>query len=205
MDQKYRLKGWYLLLNVIVALVTLSTLAGLTIALILILALMGFSFQGSQTGALLPLGMFAGILILFMGIFTLMGIILPLGNALFSYLKLSSTGLELRIWPFYRWSWSWHQVAGLERVDVLGGRLSLPMLRIRKVSLESQAEPDLPIVMHGGHGSDENPVSVPLALIASLVWSVKYKSLIPVYVFNGWPHGSLRRDLERRFERITPG
>lgn len=201
MDTTYRLKGWYLLLNSIIALLTLSSLAGLAVAIILIILVIGFSLQSSPIQDLIPLVMFGGLFILFAGLLTLIGIIFPLGNALFSYLKTGSTGLELRIWPFYRLRCAWHQVSGIVYARIFGGRLSLPMLRIQEAeSASRKPEPDHTF---RGYDSDTDLSMLPLFLITLLLWSVKYKNLIPVYIFKGWPNGKLRQELERRLGQIS--
>ncbi len=202
MNTTYRLKVWYLLLNIIVASVTLSSLAIVVLVLLFILALVVFSLQKGQTGNAIPLAAFGGVWGLFAGLMAFLGIILPLGNALFSYLQIGSTGLELRIWPFYRLRYGWHQVLGVECAKILGGRLSLPMLRIKASETESGPGTsrqswanDVPVIHT--HGKD-SLFLLPMLLMAYLVWSVKSQNLIPVYLFNGWPNGKLRQDLERR-------
>ncbi len=208
MNDKHRIKVWYLLLNIIVALVTLSLLAGLAVAILLILSLIVFLIYQGQTEAVMSLTAFGGLWVLLMGIIALLGIVLPLGNALFSYLQTGSTGLELRIWPFYRLQYGWHQVSGVEQVKILGGRLSLSMLRIKKSESPSQSgrhrqvEPNN-ILAIDSHGSNDNLYLLPLLFIVLLARLVKSNNLIPVYIFKGWPNGKLRQALESRLGPIS--
>ncbi len=208
MNNKHKIKVWYLLLNIIVALVTLSSLAGLAVAILLILGLIVFTFQNGEMRNVVALGVFNGMLILFGGLVTLVGVIFPLGNALFSYLQTGSTGLELRIWPFYRLQYGWHQVCGVEQVKIPGGRLSLSMLRIKKSESPSQSgrhrqvEPNNLLAIDS-HGSNDDLYLLPLLFIVLLVWSVKSNNLIPVSIFKGWPNGKLRQALGSRLGPIS--
>src|SRR5512138_2070409 len=132
MNTTYRFKVWYLLANIAIVLAVLSMLGGAIVALILIVLLIAFLYQQGVRGGLLFPVFFAGVLVVVVPILIWVGIILPLGNALFSYLRIGATGLELRVWPGYRLQCAWHQVIGLEYVKVLGGRLSLPVLRFKE-------------------------------------------------------------------------
>lgn len=202
MDYRYRIKGWYLLLNIIVALITLSGLAALAGVIIFFVILIVFAFQNGEARNVITLGMFSGLLVLFGALMALVGVVFPLGNALFSYLGIKSTGLELRIWPFYRLRCHWHHVIGIERVRLLGGVLSLPMLRFEEGESESWFGK---YRLGGGHHTsfEENPAVLTLFLVALLWWSVSDRKLIPVYIFNGWPNGQLKRDLESRLGPIS--
>jgi hypothetical protein len=205
MNTTYRLKIWYLLLNITLAWFVLSMLAGALVALIVVVLLIIFLLQQGEWQSLGFLVMFAGILAVIVPLWTLAGIVLPLGNALFSYLRISSTGLELRVWPGYRLRCHWHQVTGLEQIKIFGGRLSLPMLRYKEAEIKSWRDYRWYIRLDpGGPRSEfiEHPASFSF-LDSLFLWSVDHHNLIPVYIFNGWPNGKLRQELERRLGQIS--
>lgn len=205
MNTTYRLKIWCLLLNIALAWLVLSMLAGALVALIVVLLLIIFLFQQGEWQSLGFLVMFAGILVVIVPLWALVGIVFPLGNALFSYLRISSTGLELRVWPSYRLRCHWHQVTGLEHIKIFGGWLSLPMLRYKEAEIKSWRDYVWYIRLDpSGPRSEfiENPAWFSL-LDSLFLWSVDNHNLIPVYIFNGWPNGKLRQELERRLGRIS--
>ena len=187
---KYRPKSWYLLLSVFAAIATLSAIAGIIVFILLGtgVLLVGSSLHGWHVQNLIPLAIVWGVPILLIVPLALTGIVLPLGNSLLSYLEIGPTGLELRSWPGYRLRCTWGEVIGVEKVQIIA-EYSLPMLRIK-----GRPGPYL-------SGRRTEP-SLRIRAILSLSWPAR-RNLIPVYLFEGWPDGKLRRDLESRLGPIS--
>lgn len=183
--KKYRLKGWYLLLSGLMAIIALSAALSMVASIISVIPvgagilLVGFSFEGWQAMELLvPLGIMGGFLALLAGLAVLMGVmgvITTLGNTLFSYLGIGPMGLELRDWPSRRLRCDWDQVVGVEQVSVIG-RYSLSELRLKEGAIKSWM---------------------------GLLRSRRRRNLIPLYLFKGWPDGELRQDLEDKIGPIS--
>jgi hypothetical protein len=215
MTNTYRIRGWYRWLSVLVALITLTMIAGPVL-----FGLLGggvyayiFSQQDFQPESFfsilnnfIPFVMLCGIPALVVVFLAVIGVILPLGNSLFSYLRLGPGGLELRSWPGYRLRCRWDQVTGIERIRIVG-KYSLPMLLFRqsqdesKTGLISQPGP-VYVPMYSEGFNRYLPLLVPLFLLVFL-WPRKEWNMVPVYLFKGWPDGKLRQELERRLGHLN--
>jgi hypothetical protein len=205
MDTTYRLKAWYLLLNLLLVLIALSMLAGAIAMLLLVAPLIVFLFRQGQTGAVIFLGIFEALVAISIPLLIVLGIVFPIGNARLSYLRVGPSGLELRVWPSYRLQCDWHQVTGLEDVIFLRGLLCLPMIRFKEARIESWRKSKRYIHLDP-NGVRVEQVKYPASfwlLDALLLWSVNERNLIPVYIFAGWPDGRLRRELETRLGPIV--
>ena len=216
MNNTYRIRGWYLLLSIFVAVITLSMIAGPIFFILLSGGVYLYSFLQqdiqitnlySTVNNFIPFIMLCGTPGLFVGFLTVIGIILPLGNALFSYLHFGPMGLEMRSWPGYRLRCSWDQVIGVERIRIIG-EYTLPMLRIRKGQHESkpglfrQPGPTYVDIYTPNGFNQDLPLSVLLFALVFL-WPRKEWNLIPIYLFKGWPNGKLRQDLESKLGHLA--
>lgn len=205
MNNKYRFKIWYQLMNFVITWSILGMLAGAVLAIIIAIPLLIFAVREGQIGMVIFLIIFCS-LAGFSGILLMLLIVVLLGNAWLSYLRVDSTGLEMRIWPSYHLRCHWHQIIGLEHVTILGGLLVLPMLRFKEARIKSWRATKWYIRL-GRNGLQNEFVDYPesfrLGFLALFLWSVEDKRLIPVYIFNGWPDGQLKRDLETRLGPIS--
>lgn len=110
--------------------------------------------------------------------FFILQIIFLIPNILFSHLKITHTGLELRDWPFLRYRYTWDEVS-----------------IIHSYSFTRFLSFDYLIIKDPKDPNNEK--------LKKRVYVIDQRKWIPLSGFRGWPNGRLAQDLQQYIPHIV--
>ena len=118
---------------------------------------------------------FFGSIALLIGILSLFLVLIAIGRAIFSYLLLSSEGLEYRLWPMHKIRCAW---ADMEQIKKSALPLQGDILMLKSAEVSGLQK----ILLGVNKGN---------------LGSIKTMPVIPLYQISGWKSGELRTELEK--------